>query len=166
MAKFSTQRLLIILLLLPVIGIIAYSCKKYPDGPSVSIFSRVERVFGKYDIVSYTVDGADSLSLLNNKFDTIIYGFDAGTTAADTNFYEIDYGSGKKYYSFWKLNNGDKNLCCGGLNYRGDPSHQIGPLAAPIELCFEVLRLTRNDLWLQKQYHGKTYVIKMKDRGI
>ena len=55
----------IILLLLITTAIVA-GCKKYPDGPLISLRSAKKRLYGVYNITKYTVNGVDSLSLLND----------------------------------------------------------------------------------------------------
>ncbi len=40
------------------------SCKKYPDGPSMSLRSKEHRAEGEYMIEKYTLNGADQTDLL------------------------------------------------------------------------------------------------------
>ncbi len=52
----------IILLVLVLIGIIE-GCKKYPEGPKISLRSPMHRLYGAYHLCDYTVNGVDSLDL-------------------------------------------------------------------------------------------------------
>jgi len=50
------------------------SCKKYPDGPTISFTSRTERVANTWKVDNYKVNGADFTSLLSSYTETYTKG--------------------------------------------------------------------------------------------
>jgi hypothetical protein len=56
------------ILLLSAPGI--QSCKKYPEGPALSLRSKTERISNTWKIENYSVNGADLTSLVSNYTET------------------------------------------------------------------------------------------------
>ena len=82
------------------------SCKKrYPDGPLISLRRPVNRIYGYYHPTKYTVNGADSLSLLNDSIPlTLRLWWDPVDEETDcfAKWY-IGKGNYKIISSFWNL---------------------------------------------------------------
>jgi hypothetical protein len=54
--------------ILVLIVLVTYSCKKYDEGPLISLRSKEKRMSGEWDIQKFIVDGYDSTSFFN-KYD-------------------------------------------------------------------------------------------------
>lgn len=77
----------------------AASCKKYDEGPMVSLWPRKERISNKWQFTSVTINAKDTTSVFN---DHVVEYTDKGTA-----IYQI---GDKKYFGNWQLNNGGTDL--------------------------------------------------------
>ncbi len=64
--KISFLAILFIMIAVPI----THSCKKYPDGPVVSLRSRAERVANTWKVENYKINGGDYTSLISNYTET------------------------------------------------------------------------------------------------
>ncbi len=158
-----------ILYLIIFAGFLA-SCKKYEDGPFISLRSPENRIIGRYKLYTYTVNGVDSINLFNdslynefNFFDGKIYGYDAvnGCTIDglrnDSNIFHLSW--------VWKLDNDNKILKVTKASvYAGNTYWHsgTGPFVNNAECEWEILRLTNNEIKMKTNFKGKEYLIKLK----
>lgn len=61
----KTKSLVAFILLLAVMTISIQSCKKYPEGPAISLRSRAERVANTWKVDNYKINGSDYTSLVS-----------------------------------------------------------------------------------------------------
>ena len=55
------------ILLLFITIVLLYGCKKYPDGPAISLLSKESRITGEWDVEYFSVNGYDSTEYLKSK---------------------------------------------------------------------------------------------------
>jgi len=87
-------------------------CKKYPDGPILSLHSRIERVVHTWKVESYTLNGNDQTSLYADYNET--YTKDGNYFYTWGNF----SGSGK-----WEFQDNDDQIFVFGI--QGQPSETL-----------------------------------------
>ncbi len=80
-------------------------CKKYPDGPLLSLHSRTERVANTWKVDNYKVNGNDYTSLVSGYTETY---------SKDGN-YSYTWGSVSGTGS-WKFQNSDKEIALTGIS--------------------------------------------------
>ena len=126
-------------------------CKKYEDGPLLSLRTAKARVTGKWEFEYFEVNGSDSTAFLKGVF-----------TEPPYYAFEPEGGNGEKE-AFGVLCSGHwgfaehhryllVNIHC---------SYAIGPYGAP-EIEWRILRLTNKELWLKTDYNLKQYVVHLK----
>lgn len=140
------------------------SCKKYPEGPLISLHSKEKRIVGTWVVDYYSINGYDSTSYLQaqpyyGKYyiyseihgDTYVFSLvtDNGTTCGTT--------------GHWRFANKKKDLniqqSIGGCTSL--PQFNTTPYIAS-DVTWEIRRLTNADLWLKTTYNGKEYLMKLK----
>jgi len=101
------------------------SCKKYPDGPSISFRSRIERVANTWKMEQVMLNGSDVTSNFTNINYTETYDKSENYSYSST---EVS-GSGK-----WSFENNDMQIKRQGVS--GQPT-----------LDLTILRLKENSFW-------------------
>ncbi len=129
----------IFIALLAITAISLDSCKKYPDGPSISFRSRAERVANTWKVESCTRNGSDVTSSFNNINYTETYTKD-GNYSYNTS---VGGGSGK-----WAFENSDKQIKRNGVS--GQSSEDL-----------TILKLKECQFWFSYVDGGDTYVFHM-----
>lgn len=99
--KISVLIILLAGLMIPTLQ----SCKKYPDGPLISLRSRTERVANTWRVDNYKENGKDYTSLVMNYTET--YSKDGNYSYS----WGILSGTGK-----WAFQNNDKEIKLNGIN--------------------------------------------------
>ena len=70
--KIASSMKRIIFMLIGITTIIT-SCKKYEEGPCISFRSPLKRIYGYYNLSSYTINGVDSLTFFNDSMGSSFY---------------------------------------------------------------------------------------------
>lgn len=98
-----------------LIFIIIFGCKKYEEGPLLSLRSKTQRLMGGYELEKYSIDEIDLTYLLKNKekcFGVAIYKYSKGR--GEKIFFEMQssYNSQSLFdYSGWyEFENNKKNI--------------------------------------------------------
>jgi hypothetical protein len=103
--KTKTTTLSLCLVLLGACLFTLPSCKKYPDGPSISLRSKSERVANTWKVDTYTINGSDYTSLASGYIQTFSkdgnYSFSMGSVM----------GSGK-----WEFQNDEMQIQVTGVS--------------------------------------------------
>jgi hypothetical protein len=149
-----------LILLLLVITAISTGCKKYPDGPLISLRTAKHRLYGTYLLTQYTVNGVDSL---NHYYDSLSLNFHF--------FYEDVYGHDQcdiignrkdgKWCDLswdWNLVNHNKTLNITSSGY----ANGTGPFGTNKLPQWNILRLTNKETEMKTTYNGKEYSIKLE----
>lgn len=114
-----SQLLIIGALILPTLE----GCKKYPEGPMISIKSRTERVANTWQVDNYKINSNDYTSLVSGYTET--YTKDGNYFYSFGNF----AGNGK-----WAFQNDDKELFVSGVSNKSSETYYI-------------LKLEENQFW-------------------
>jgi hypothetical protein len=133
-------------------------CKKYPEGPRISLTSKVKRVLGNYRVESFLIDGADSTSQLT----CLKYSFYRSKEHQLLKSLECTgVGIGE---ADWKFENHHKELYISVE--LGKMSKTPFPGNACMQLCsvlsWEIQRLTEKEMWLKVESGGREYYVKFK----
>jgi len=110
------------------------SCKKYEDGPAISLTPRAERVANTWTIDRAIADGNDVTSDYDNYVLTLTAGGSATLVATYTVF-GIDFTGDTN--GTWAFQNNDEELVLDFENDDADGTYQIR-------------RLTGSELWIHK----------------
>ena len=145
------------------------SCKKYPDGPLLSLHSKGERICNYWHVDYFSINGNDSTSYLKGQSFFGYYHFKKASddrslfvTGGDC-YYDTDnynfYGEGK-----WGFVNNKKSI---SIHLNFNPSFSNGYSIGPFRYDFgsntivwDIMRLEQHELWLKTTYNGKEYLVK------
>jgi hypothetical protein len=137
------------------------SCKKYPDGPLVSIETKEKRIVGVWDVEYFEINGYDSNSYLKNK---PFYGMYTLSEKEKGEVAQAGYEASDDKYDeggWWELRN-KKSYIFISLGNTLYPESKLGPYRAS-DVLWEIRRLTDKQLWLKTTYlDGRTYLLKFK----
>jgi hypothetical protein len=148
-----------ILILFTVFAIVIIgACKKYPDGPILSVHTKTERIAGRaarfpgkgWDVTYFSVNGYDSTSYLKSQS---VYRKYAFVRDHDGYYGEGTFGRD----GHWQFDSNKEKLSL-SINVNGP----IGPYLANY-VSWDIRRLTEKDLWLKTDYNGKEYFLKLKN---
>ena len=149
----------LILLLTVFAFVLTASCKKYPDGPLLSLYTRQHRVVGYWDVEYFSINGNDSTSYLKSNS---LYGkYDFGKSQngrADFLYYNNAHTYSAEGY--WAFDNDDQYI---KIDITHASQHlNIGPFGS--ESCrWTIQRLKEKELWLKINYtDGKEYFVKFR----
>lgn len=135
-------------------------CKKYEDGPIISLRSSKNRLLGQHTLIKYTVDGVDSLESYHDSlgifFDFI---YDKGNEANYCNITgsRKDGFSGDLYWA-WQFYKTKRILL---ITEAGSDTKGIGPFGDKKTPEWEILRLKKNDVHMKTNYNGKEYYVEL-----
>ena len=115
------------------------SCKKYPDGPSLSFRTRTARVANTWKVSSCTINGTDFTSTYTN----INYSETYDKSGAYSYSSSLGNGSGK-----WAFENKDTQIKRNGVS--GQSSEDM-----------TILKLKEVEFWFSFVDGGSTYVFHM-----
>jgi len=147
-----------IILLLIAIAAITAGCKKYPDGPMFSLRSANHRILGTYKAIQYTVNGADSLSMLNDSIPfSICLKYDP-VDEVNGGFAKWYIGKGKYSIvsSSWKLIEKNKKIAFSYIfgYYSNSNSYYT--------ITWTILKLTNNETKWETINNNKEYIITLQ----
>ena len=150
-----------IILILLVIAGITEGCKKYEDGPWVSFRSAKNRFYGYHTLITYNVNGVDSLSSyydsLGLKFN-FIHDDDYNSNVCIMDGKRKD-GLGELLFWYWELSKSKKQLIIKGTS---GSSIGTGPFGINKTPEWEILKLKWNDIKMKTNYNNKEYFIELK----
>ncbi len=145
-----------------VIVAVASSCKKYEEGPCISLRSPEKRLTGHYTITSYTINGEDSLSLFNDSLSTNAQ-FVRYPDHLEINFHFDGLRKDGKYsYMGCTCNFDDNNSILHFWGCGSSESIGTGPFRDNIrDISYKILKLTNKEVKLKTLYNNKEYVVVM-----
>ncbi len=151
----NTQAMIFCLLIINL-----WSCKKYEEGPFLSLRSAEKRIVGEWQIDSYTVDGADSMAVINEVGlqGRFRFGEYFNTTEAALTI-ETNTSTIRSYYTGeWSFENEYNELY-----FYIDSSLKFDLKRVPLRSTWKIMKLTyKKDLWLSLDEDGKRYELKFK----
>ena len=144
------------------------SCNQYPDGPSITLNTKSQRICRTWDVAFYAIDGHDSTSYLKNQPFYGKYEFVAPTSNFSDHA-DFNYKASDDYYSIqgeWSFANNKKSLKINitSTSYPGN----IGVYRLAViqnvnslhTIIWDIMRLEEKELWLQTTYQGKDYILQ------
>ena len=139
-------------------------CKKYEDGPCISLRTKTARLTGIWEPEMFLVNGIDSIDKL--KADTCYapYIFNKKAENGDDRLVMTSsiYRPGCWKSGIWLFKEHKKKLL---TEFRGTSGKNtiIGPYGLDnVELEWDILRLTNAELWLKINYLGVEYECHFK----
>jgi hypothetical protein len=140
--------------------IVTASCKKYPDGPLLSLHSVKHRLAGTWDVEYFSINGYDSTSYLKSKIFYGMYYFVVSHSSND--FHYVGNSPDYSHGGLWFLNNNGKELQV-AFSQPNLHSEHLGPYRSEDIVIWEIRRLTEKELWLKNTYtDGREYLVKFK----
>lgn len=140
-------------------------CKKYPDGPLLSLHSKEKRIIGIWSVDYFSIDGYDSTSYLQAQPYSGKYGIHSGIDQGKKLFgyYSKDYPAPNPTPNYngtgyWMFLNHKESIYIHFKNYFAGA---CGPFRAN-DITWDIRRLTGSDLWLKTTFNGKEYFVKFK----
>ena len=145
--------------LIAIVFITIAACKKYPDGPSFSLYTKQQRLCNGWDVFSFTVNGYDSTAYLRSqpfygKFDFLAQ---KGDEAAYFGYIGIGGYEGGGHWYFGS----DKTTVLIESTYDSAYPGTVGPYRIGT-WQWDIMRLEKKELWLKTTYNGKEYFVKFK----
>jgi hypothetical protein len=137
-------------------GVFFSSCKKYPEGPSISFRSAKDRVYGRYTLTKYTIDGADSLQQMKDRFGLNFHFFYNDYSEKDE--LAIDGpGISDIFISVFELieNNKDIWVSDGTIIFTGKG------VSVCQDISFIILKLKNKSMHLKTLYNNKEYYLEL-----
>ena len=150
----------IALLFIVIAFITSSSCKKYPDGPLLSLHSKEHRIVGTWIVDYYSINGYDSTSYLQGQPYYGKYIFYKRKPDGDdyAEFVLLDNNNIYVSDGHWFFTNNKKNI---DIDQSPLTQFYMNPYIARA-ISWEIRRLTVSDLWLKTTYNGKEYFMKLK----
>ncbi len=147
-----------------------FSCKKYEEGPYLSLYSKEHRVVGTWTVESFFINGVDSTTYLTQSpligkyiFEEIKHNEDEGgytyssigNEGSDTSLFYTASGR-------WSFSANKNNIF---IRIKFDlPTYRhfnIGPFGSTT--CeWEIKRLKEKEMWLYTIYSGREFYLKLK----
>jgi hypothetical protein len=149
-----------IIFLLIIISAINEGCKKYEEGPWLSLRSAKNRFYGYHTLVKYTVDDIDSL---DSYYDSL--GLSFRFVHDDDNDANICIMDGARKDGFsgdlfwgWELSNDKKTFIIKGAT---GGSLGTGPFGINKTPEWDIVKLKRSDIIMKTFYNDKEYLIEL-----
>ncbi len=150
----------IILCFIAIVFITITACKKYPDGPLISLTTKETRLCKVWDVAYFSINGYDSTAYLKSQVFYGTYKFERPEKGNDG---WIIYSALDRNYAgggSWFFINNKKSVGVRCSSYSGFTGN-IGPYRA-YYVIWDIMRLGENELWLKTIYNGKEYFVKFK----
>ncbi|HLP11576.1 MAG TPA: hypothetical protein VK177_06545 [Flavobacteriales bacterium] len=135
-------------------------CKKYTEGGRLGGFSGTdERISGNYEIVSFTVNGNDSLEALRTSFCSDLK-VEFELNAGETNV--IKPSCGTVATNYWRATDDRLQLEITTTETPGAVSLSALVKNTTHTLKWDIQRLKKDDLWISVRHNNDEYYLKMK----
>ena len=130
------------------------SCKKYPENPLIVLKSKKKRIVGEWEPIVFNINGKDSLASLKSDSCYGLYNFnkDGSIVVNQLNFLATPI-TGNWYFSE------NKNILTTDFYI---PSYSYGPYCQNLITTWSILKLTKDDLWLNTWQSGVNYYVEFK----
>ncbi|MFH1319944.1 MAG: hypothetical protein ABII90_04735 [Bacteroidota bacterium] len=148
--KLSTSITFLIL-----ISMILTSCKKYPEGPTISFRTVQGRLTGEWEIIEFNIDGQDFMDSLKNHPAYCTYDINA---KQEGSFSLVKSCSDGAFGGEIILVNKEKIYMSA---YYPNPTNPFGPLNDDsVSVHWDIIRLTNKEMKLRTDFtDGKEYEI-------
>ena len=143
-----------------VIILTIFSCKKYEEGPYLSLYSKEHRVVGEWDIEYLGINGYDSTDYFRNSQTFGYYSFSKYKDGRKYIFHS--YLNGQVVDGFWQFLGKKYRIATGA--YPNPAIHSIGPIATELNVEWYIKRLTEKEMWLESTFENRTFFVKFKQK--
>lgn len=157
-----------------IIGVFAIllftTCKKYEEGPCISLYSKVHRVVGTWTVESFFINGVDSTNYLQQQplFGTYSFSKESSGSSSTSFVYNSNGNKGSdtsRYYTAegkWSFKANKNNLFIEvNFNSPANKHFNIGPFGSTT--CeWEIKRLKEKEMWLYALYNGREFYLKLQ----
>lgn len=145
-----------IILVLLAIALMIAGCVKYEEGPAISVLSVEKKLYGDYLLVTYTVNGIDSLQRMQDRFGLNFHFYYNEDNSA--NDLRIDGNNAtSNYISRYSIINHYKDIRVDYgsiiLTGYGNTNNE--------NIEFSILKLAKNDVRLTTTYGENTYYFEL-----
>lgn len=137
-------------------------CKKYPDGPLASIYTKKHRLVGEWEVDYFAINGYDSTSYVRSLpyFGKIgFYKTEDSHGRCTFSYFSNNYDY--KTFGYWEFKNNKNDIYIHQVSLNPPINFSIGPYGAG-DATWDIMRLKDKELWLKSNYDGKEYFIKFK----
>ncbi|HYG51742.1 MAG TPA: hypothetical protein VD905_12605 [Flavobacteriales bacterium] len=139
---------------------ISYGCKKYPSGGKLGGFTGTDdRIVGNYEIVSFTVNGNDSLSSLTSNYCTGLK-IEFVKNAGEAN--QIKTSCGTLPSNYWRVTDDRLQIEITTKETTGANSLSALVKNTSHTLKWDIQRLKKDDLWISVRHNNDEYYLKLK----
>ena len=161
------MKLLKAIALLLIIMTLVPGCKKYPDGPLLSLHSKAERVAGDWVVDYFSINGNDSTAYLQNHSGYEYYSFQKEKDGRDPFSYRsFSSDSASFYYATgsWAFDDHKNNIGISTEYFHPSTHHfNLGLFNESQSTLWQIQRLTEKEMWLKGTYtDGREYYFKLK----
>ncbi|GAB4300572.1 MAG: hypothetical protein Kow0068_23790 [Marinilabiliales bacterium] len=138
------------------------SCKKYEEGPCISLRSKDNRINATWDVDKIIINGIDSINYLN----IIVSVFDIRSkdNKCIIYFYDKINNNYLPMKGNWQWYNEKKQIIMqfynqDDLNYHDNIYYDVsvGPIKSYNTVTFSIIKLKKNDCILETNFNNKTY---------
>jgi hypothetical protein len=137
------------IVLIPVVILVFFSCKKYPDGPLLTLRTKTARITGEWKIDKYIVNNVDSVSINSGFYSSLM---DFTCDKSNGQITSGTYYTGKWYFEEHKNK----------IRFDINPNTSLHPgIFGYVNQTWEIRRLTNKEFWLSLNYYSLNYEIKL-----
>jgi hypothetical protein len=150
-----------IFLLIAITMLFTNCKKKYEEGPAISLRSVMHRLYGVYQLTSYTVDGIESLDSYNDSLSlTFTIRYDDYN---EETYFKIDgkRKDGKETFVSFRWILLEKGRYISISDTYGNIG--IGPFGQGKKPLWHILRLTNSEIKMKTDFMGNEYVVFLKE---
>jgi len=138
---------------------LSFACKKYSEGPLISLRSVDKRIIAEWQVIGFTSDGVDSLQYYNDSCGSIMWIY---KDYHDATYYRINFeGDNIGFGGTFNFSDNKKvmniYLVDIGITYWG-----VGPIGSDKKSEWKILKLTMDELKTSIDYNSKNYLISFK----
>lgn len=145
-----------VILILMAFATIMAGCVKYEEGPAISVLSVEKKLYGDYMLVTYTINGIDSLQRMQDRFGLNFHFYYNEDNSA--NDIRIDgNNTTSNFISRYSIINHYKDIRVdyGSIILTGYGNTNNDNIE------FSILKLAKNDVGLTTTYEGNTYYFEL-----
>ncbi|GAB4278073.1 MAG: hypothetical protein Kow0068_01540 [Marinilabiliales bacterium] len=152
---------LFILLIITIMG-----CKKYDEGPSISLRSKINRIEGKWYIEKFLINNADSTSGMHENFAEVVYFYNSddekygafvNDNFANMSSFDWSFQSDKEEILF----NVTSSIYTPHDPEDMDTSYSYGPFSTNKKCVWNIKKLTKNALNLELDSNQINYRLEL-----
>lgn len=150
--------------ILVIVIMINTSCKKYDEGPWISLRSKENRMDGVWNINKYMVNGYDSTSYFN-KYEEATFRFNidwSGQLSIYCTDHHINPNPRMSLSSRWYWDNNKQDILIEIYDSNDGVEPPFSPLAVDNTCDWEIKKLKKKEFYLETTDNGIHYRLELK----